>query len=82
MVRGPTSRSLPSASGTLDELAHDISQPLAAIVSYARGCQLRIRTNSMEPQDLERALEDIAREALRAGALLRTLRETMGEKKS
>jgi signal transduction histidine kinase len=60
-------------------VAHRISQPLAAIVGYARGCQLRLRNETLGPEDLDRALEDIAQEALRAGALLRTLRETMTE---
>jgi hypothetical protein len=67
--------------GLVDDLAHRISQPLAAIIGYARGCQLRARNQTLGPEDLERALEDIAQEALRAGALLRTLRETTTERK-
>jgi len=56
-------------------LAHQLSQPLAAIISYARGCQLRARTSTLEPLDLDRALEAIAAEALRAGELLKRIRE-------
>lgn len=67
----------PSTNDTPDDLAHQISQPLAAIVSFARGCQLRARNQNLSPEDLERALESIVLEALRAGTMLRTLRETM-----
>jgi signal transduction histidine kinase len=61
----------------VDDLAHQLSQPLAAIVSYARGCQIRASKNELDPQDLVRALDSIADEALRAGELLKKLRATM-----
>jgi two-component system sensor histidine kinase TtrS len=70
----------PIAAEDADEFAHQLSQPLAAIVNYARGCQLRIKTNMLEPQDLERALENIVREALRAGELVRARRNTLMER--
>ena len=65
------------ATAMFDELAHALSQPLAAIVSYARGCQVRANTNNLAPQDLSLAMDEIAREALRVGELLRGFRETM-----
>jgi len=77
----PATRARTSEPTPIDDLAHRISQPLAAIVAYARGCQLRLRNQTLQPADLDRALEDIAQEALRAGALLGTLRETMTEQK-
>jgi hypothetical protein len=57
-----------------------MTQPLAAIVSFARGCQLRVRNGTLGPEDLDRALDDIAQEALRAGEILRALRATMEQK--
>ena len=56
----------------LSELAHELNQPLAAIISYARGCILRSRNRQLTKADLESILESIAAEAHRAGTLLRT----------
>lgn len=53
------------------KLAHDLNQPLAAIVSYARGCQLRMKSNTLKPEDLAMVLEQIIAEALRTGAAIR-----------
>lgn len=46
-------------------LAHEINQPLSAIVNYARGC-LRRLGRSGAPNELEGALEEIAGQAMRA----------------
>ena len=67
------------AAKALDDLVHQISQPLASIVALARGSQLRARKQNLSSEDLERALDSIAQEALRAGVLVRTLRETVME---
>lgn len=80
-----TVRPLESGSGTdgkaepaseldevLGQLAHELNQPLAAIISYARGCILRSRNHQLSKADLESILDSIAAEAHRAGALLRT----------
>jgi signal transduction histidine kinase len=56
------------------KLAHDLNQPLAAIVSYARGCIMRIRSKTLTDEDLEMVLEQVVAEALRAGAIIRELR--------
>ncbi len=56
-------------------LAHEINQPLAAIVNYARGGSRRLRAADSDPKHLEAALEEIAAEALRAGEIVRRLRE-------
>ena len=58
----------------IGKLAHDLNQPLAAIVSYARGCQLRVGSNTLKTEDLKLILEQITAEALRAGAIIRELR--------
>ena len=56
----------------LSQLAHEINQPLAAIISFARGCVLRSRNHRLRREDLESALESIVSEAHRAAALVRT----------
>lgn len=53
------------------ELAHDLKQPLAAIISYARGAILRSRSGALTPADLEGVLEIIVAEAGRAAARLK-----------
>ena len=55
-------------------LAHEINQPLAAILSYARGCERRLQSGT----DLDGVLsgvERIAVQAERAGAIVRRMRE-------
>jgi signal transduction histidine kinase len=56
-------------------LAHEINQPLAAIVSYARGCARRLRAGDPRPEALLEVVESIAAQALRAAAVLRRIRD-------
>lgn len=64
--------------GTMGEmaasLAHEINQPLGAIANYAQGCVHRLRDGGAEPAAVLHAVEEIAREALRAGQILRRVR--------
>lgn len=53
-------------------IAHELNQPLAAIVNYARGCVRRMGSGSGAPEMLD-ALDRIAAEALRAGEVVRSL---------
>ncbi len=55
-------------------LAHEINQPLAAIVSYAKGCARRLRSGVVSPDDLLRVVEEIAAQAVRADEIVRRLR--------
>ena len=57
-------------------IAHELNQPLAAIVNYARGCALRLGTNDALPEVLD-ALERIAAEALRAGEVVHSLKRVV-----
>ncbi len=65
--------------GTIDEMAagfaHEINQPLGAVANYAQGAVLRLRNGSMQPGDLLPILEAMAHEALRAGEIVRRVRE-------
>ncbi|MEO8605665.1 MAG: PAS domain S-box protein, partial [bacterium] len=55
-------------------IAHELNQPLAAIVNYARGC---VRRLSDGPRDVLEALDRIAGEALRAGEIIRGLKRVV-----
>jgi two-component system sensor kinase FixL len=55
-------------------LAHEINQPLTAITSYLRGCQRLLDRNESGPM-LRDALGKAADQALRAGHIIRRLRE-------
>jgi len=53
------------------EMAHELNQPLAAIVNYASGCLRRIETDGLTPRDLTPALDEMRTEAQRAGEIIR-----------
>jgi two-component system sensor kinase FixL len=63
-------------------LAHELNQPLSAIANYVQGC-IRLLAQPMEQQKdmLRGALQETAKQALRAGEIIRHLREmtTRGE---
>jgi two-component system sensor kinase FixL len=57
-------------------LAHEINQPLTAISNYLKGCQRLLgRADSPDPALLRDALGKAADQALRAGQIIRRLRE-------
>jgi two-component system, LuxR family, sensor kinase FixL len=55
-------------------LAHEINQPLAAIATYAQACQRFMRSPDRDDADVLEALEQINAQALRAGEVIRRLR--------
>lgn len=56
-------------------LAHEINQPLAAIVAYAQACLGLLRKDQIDPRALTGALEEIVNQGLRAGGIIRHLRD-------
>jgi len=63
-------------------LAHELNQPLATIANYTQGCVRLLRDMDDAVADRMRdALEETARQSLRAGGIIRHLREfvTRGE---
>jgi len=56
-------------------LAHEINQPLGAIVNYANGIGVRLREGELVPGDLQEAVAHIAAEGLRAGEIIRRMRD-------
>ena len=69
--------------GTIGEvaagLAHEINQPLGAIANYAQGCVRRLRAGAVDAPGLLPIVEEIAGEALRAGAIIRRLRDLVSK---
>lgn len=53
-------------------LLHELRQPLAVIISYARGAIMRSRNRTLTPADLEAVLEIIVAEAMRVADRLRS----------
>jgi two-component system sensor kinase FixL len=69
-----------SAMGSLaSALAHELNQPLTAIASYAEGARSLLGEDGMpSPEDIalvREALADASQQALRAGQIVRRLRE-------
>ena len=63
-------------------LAHELNQPLAAIANYSQGCVRLLKNMAEGPAaQMREALEDTARQSLRAAEIIRHLREfvTRGE---
>jgi PAS domain S-box-containing protein len=58
-------------------LAHEVNQPLGAIAAYAQGCRNHLNAGRVDAADLLHTVEAIAREALRAGAITRRVRELL-----
>lgn len=56
-------------------IAHELNQPLAAIVNFARGCARRLRADPGAVRTVLPVIDDIAEEGLRAGEIIRRLRQ-------
>jgi len=55
-------------------LAHELNQPLAAIVNYASGCTIRLKSGGVKPEDLLSATERIQQQAERAAKVIQQMR--------
>ena len=60
-------------------MAHELNQPLAAIINYANGSTRRIKMGVGEPEDLLGAMEQITSQAKRAGEIIKRLRALVGK---
>jgi two-component system sensor histidine kinase DctS len=60
--------------GMAAELAHELNQPLGAIVNFANGTLVRLRARGIDPE-IEQAIAQIAGEAFRAGEIIRRIRD-------
>lgn len=68
----------PTMESELHQLAHELNQPLAAIVMYARGIQLRLKAGALSDADLRDALDVVVKQALRATEIVRALDRKWG----
>jgi len=59
-------------------LAHELNQPLSAIATYARACERFLRMSEPDLEETRSSVREIANEALRAGDIIRRLRQVMG----
>jgi len=66
---------LAAASETASTLAHEMSQPLSAIGTYARAGLEMLRRGKAEPADIAGVLERIERETSRTSAVVRRVRD-------
>ncbi|HSQ01575.1 MAG TPA: ATP-binding protein [Candidatus Dormibacteraeota bacterium] len=57
------------------QLAHELTQPLCAIANYAAGCRRRLEKSVQPAPEIVDVVDRIGREALRAGAIIRRMRE-------
>ncbi len=55
-------------------VAHELNQPLTAITNYCNGMVSRVRADSINKDDLVAALQKTARQADRAGQIIRRIR--------
>lgn len=58
-------------------LAHDLNQPLAAIVAYTQACLTLLRQGKTDPREVTSTLEEVVNQGLRAGEIIRHLREVV-----
>src|SRR5262249_440141 len=58
-------------------LAHEVNQPLTAIIANAQACLRRIATGSLETNELREALQDVADDGRRANDVIQRIRGLM-----
>ena len=56
-------------------LAHELNQPLSAITSYLRGAATLLKSEQVDRERIREALDRSANQALRAGDIIKRLRE-------
>lgn len=60
-------------------MAHELNQPLSAIVNYAKGASRRLQGGIGETEPLVAAMSQISSQAERAGEIIRRLRALVGK---
>jgi PAS domain S-box-containing protein len=61
-------------------IAHELNQPLSAIVNFANGCARRIRLDIGGKEELLEALKQISAQAARAGEIIKRLRSMVSRR--
>lgn len=65
---------LRTIEGMASQLAHEINQPLAAIVNFANGLATRLRKGEVDTETMSTAAAQIREQGMRAGEVIRRLR--------
>jgi C4-dicarboxylate-specific signal transduction histidine kinase len=60
-------------------MAHELNQPLSAIVNYANGCVRRLQGGQGQPEELVGAMNQITAQAKRASEIIKRLRALVGK---
>ena len=60
-------------------MAHELNQPLSAIVNYAKGASRRLQSGMLDTDPLVEAMRQISSQAQRAGEIIRRLRALVGK---
>lgn len=66
---------LSALGGMASGLAHELNQPLTAIVSYTQTAQQLLRSGAGQQEMLNEALDQVAAQGLRAGEIIRQIRD-------
>lgn len=61
-------------------LAHELNQPLMAIIGFTDHCIHAIQTRNAEPEELTRPLQDTAQQAKRAGEIIKRMRRLVSKR--
>ncbi len=61
-------------------IAHEIKQPLTALIAQAHVCRRWLRAETMNPEKATRAAENLVRESARASAVIDRIRSLFGDK--
>ena len=65
---------LSTLGGMVSGLAHELNQPLCAIMTYAQTCLRKMRAGEARPEDLQHGLNQIVRQAERADEIFSRIR--------
>ena len=60
-------------------MAHELNQPLSAIVNYANGCSRRLQAGQGQTRELVEAMGQITAQAKRASEIIKRLRALVGK---
>ena len=63
-------------------IAHEINQPLTAIATFAQACQRLLRSPEPDTEEVIDALDQVDKQALRAGEVIRRLRTMVRKRES
>ena len=66
---------LAAASELASSLAHELNQPLSAIIAYLRACELMLARPGDDTAELRTTMNKVIAEASRAGSVVRRLRD-------